>query len=319
MRILIANNLPIPALKYGGTERVIWWLGKELASRGHRITYLVPSGSSCPFAEVLPFDPSLPLSKQIPEYIDVVHSNFPIDGEMTKPYLITMHGYITKGATFDRNTLFVSKRHAELHHATAFVYNGLDPDEYGTFDAGSSRSSLLFLAAIDRIEKNLSGAIRIAKKARQKLEIIGGSKFALSRSIRYHGMIGGVEKNNVLRGISALLFPVTWDEPFGLALIESLYHGCPVIGTPYGSLPEIIMKDVGVLSDSMQELVAAARDHSQFNRTTCHDYVMTYFTSVHMTDHYLKLYEKVLAGEKLNNSDPYFTAESFKDRLPIFE
>jgi glycosyltransferase involved in cell wall biosynthesis len=319
MRILIANNLPIPALKYGGTERVIWWLGKELVRRGHSITYLVPPGSSCPFGEIRLYDPALPLGQQIPESIDIVHSNFPIEGRMPKPYIITMHGYITKGATFDRNTVFVSKRHAELHHALAFNYNGLDPDEYGAFDAASSRSYLLFLAAIDRIEKNLSGAIRIARKARQRLEIIGGSKFTLSRRIHYHGMIGGEEKNTILRHTSALLFPVTWDEPFGLALIEALYHGCPVIGTPYGALPEIVASDVGVLSTSMKELVAAAKDHSKFDRKKCHDYVMVHFTSRQMTDRYLSFYEKVIAGEYLNPSDPFFTAESFTEKYPIYQ
>lgn len=317
MHILITNNLPIPALKYGGTERVIWWLGKELARRGHKVTYLVPQGSSCPFAEIIFYDPSLPLSKQIPEYIDVVHSNFPVREELAKPYIVTMHGYEPKGGTFDQNTVFVSKRHAELHHSHSFVYNGLDPDEYGKYDASSQRSHLLFLAAINRVEKNVKGAIRIAKHSKKKLAIIGGSKFNLNWRIKYHGLIGGEEKNNILQHTSALLFPVTWDEPFGLALIESLYHGCPVIATPYGSLPEIISKEVGVLSTSMQELVTAAKDHSQFDRKHCHEYVMENFTSKQMTDKYISYYEKVLSGDQLNPSEPYFTADSFTEKYPI--
>ncbi len=318
MDILIANNLPIPALKYGGTERVIWWLGKELARRGHKVTYLVPQGSSCPFAEIIYYDSSLPLSKQIPEYIDVVHSNFPIREELAKPYIVTMHSYEPKGGTFDQNTVFVSKRHAELHHSNFFVYNGLDPDEYGTFDTSCPRSDLLFLAAINRIEKNVKGAIDIARQAKRKLSIIGGSKFNLNWRVKYHGLIGGEEKNNILRTTSALLFPVTWDEPFGLALIESLYHGCPVIATPYGSLPEIISKDVGVLSTSMQELVATAKDHSHFSRQHCHDYVMEHFTSKQMTDKYLLYYETVLSGNHLNKSEPYFSADSFTEKYPIY-
>lgn len=53
MNILIVNNTPIPATKYDGTERIIWWLGRELNRLGHTITYLVGKGSSCPFAKVL--------------------------------------------------------------------------------------------------------------------------------------------------------------------------------------------------------------------------------------------------------------------------
>ncbi len=317
MHILIANNLPIPALKYGGTERVIWWLGKELSRRGHNVTYLVPQGSSCPFAQIKIYDPLLPLSQQIPEDIDIVHSNFPVRETLATPYIVTMHGYEPKGGTFDQNTVFVSKRHAELHHSTSFVYNGLDPDEYGKFEPSSSRSHLLFLAAIDRVEKNIKGAIHIANKSKQKLAIIGGSKFNLNRRIKYYGLIGGEEKNSILRTTSALLFPITWDEPFGLALIESLYHGCPVIATPYGSLPEIISKEVGVLSTSMQELVAAAKDHSQFSRKFCHEYVMGNFTSKQMTDKYISYYETVLSGNQLNPTEPYFTPDSFTEKYPI--
>ncbi|RYE12133.1 MAG: glycosyltransferase family 4 protein, partial [Sphingobacteriales bacterium] len=53
MNILIAHNSVIPAFKYGGTQRVIWWLGKELVKRGHKITYLVAKGSHCDFATII--------------------------------------------------------------------------------------------------------------------------------------------------------------------------------------------------------------------------------------------------------------------------
>ncbi|MEI8134143.1 MAG: glycosyltransferase [bacterium] len=318
MHILIANNLPIPALKYGGTERVIWWLGKELARRGNKVTYLVPQGSYCNFADVLRIRIDQPIAEQIPSDVDLVHSNFPILQELPKPFLVTMHGYNPKGGTFDRNTVFVSKRHAELHHAEAFVYNGLDPEEYGQFDPDAKRVHILFLAAITRVEKNLLGAISIAKKAKRNLAIIGGNKFSLSRRIRYYGLIGGEEKNELLRTSSALLFPVTWDEPFGLAVIESLYHGAPVIATPFGALQEIVSEDVGVLTGSMHELVEAAKDHSRFDRQRCHDYVMSRFTSVQMTDSYLALYDNLLSGQSLNKSDPYFKSESFTEKYPLF-
>lgn len=317
MHILIANNLPIPALKYGGTERVIWWLGKELHRRGHRITYLVSEGSTCPFADIIPYDRNTSFISQIPKGVDVVHSNFPIREEMSRPYIVTIHGYDPKGATYDRNTVFVSRRHAQLHHSNAFVYNGLDPEEYGTFDPTVKKERLLFLAAVNRLEKNLKGAIKITKKARKHLEVIGGKKGNFSHRIHYHGLLGGHEKNAILQTSSALLFPVTWDEPFGLALIEAMYHGCPVIGTPYGSLPEVVSKDTGILSASMNELVAAAKDHSRYDRMRCHDHVMQYFTSVQMADAYLDLYKRVLDGEELNSADPYFTRESFIENYPI--
>ena len=317
MHILIANNTTIPALKYGGTERVIWWLGKELSRRGHKVTYLVSAGSSCPFANTLVFDPSIPFDDQIPDDVDVVHSNFRVLQEMKKPFIVTMHGYNDDGTIFDLNTVFVSKRHAEIHRSSTFVHNGLDPEEYGRFDHDMPRSHLLFLAAIRRSAKNLKGAIVIAKKAGQDLAIVGGWGLSFNRHIRYYGLLGGEAKNAVIRRSSALIFPVLWDEPFGLALIEAMYHGCPVIGTPYGALPEIITKDTGVLSTSLDELVDAAADHSQFNRQRIHEHVMANFTSVQMTNNYLALYERVISGEAINQSVPHRIPESFSMHYPI--
>lgn len=317
MHILLTSDLVIPALKYGGTERVIWWLGKELVRRGHRVTYLAPEGSSCPFGDVRIYDPSTPLSKQIPESVDIVHGNFPVRQEMPKPFLVTMHGYDRRGGVFDRNTVFISRRHAELHHGSCYLYHGLDPADYGVFDPNANRRDLVFLAHIGRKEKNLTGAISIANKAGKHLSVIGGKKFTLHPRIHYHGMIGGDKKNAILSRSTALLNPITWDEPFGLSIIESLYHGCPVISTPYGSLPELVTSDVGVLSSSKDELVAACRDHSSFERKRCNEYIMTYFVSSIMTDGYLKLYERIMSGESLNASEPYFRPEQFVDSYPI--
>jgi glycosyltransferase involved in cell wall biosynthesis len=263
------------------------------------------------------YDPAVPIAKQIPEDVDVVHANFPVLEEMPKPFLVTMHGYDPRGGVFDRNTVFISRRHAELHHASCYLYHGLDPDEYGTFDPTAERRNLVFLAHIRRKEKNLKGAIRIARKSGKRLSVVGGKKFTLDPRIQYHGMLGGDEKNAVLSRSTALLNPITWDEPFGLSIIEALYHGCPVIGTPYGSMKELVTNDVGFLSSSEAELVAMCKEHSMFDRNRCHDYVMTYFVSCVMTDGYLQLYERVLSGESLHESEPYFTSDQFIENYPI--
>ncbi|MFN7014115.1 MAG: hypothetical protein ACK4ON_07580, partial [Bacteroidia bacterium] len=78
MHILLVNNTRIPALKYGGTERVIWALGKALVALGHQVSYLVAKGSHCPFAMVYAYNPAITLERQIPEDVDLVHIHFPI-------------------------------------------------------------------------------------------------------------------------------------------------------------------------------------------------------------------------------------------------
>jgi hypothetical protein len=54
MHVLIVNRHRIPVFAYGGTERVIWDLARSLTRRGHTVTFLVPKGSRCDFARVLP-------------------------------------------------------------------------------------------------------------------------------------------------------------------------------------------------------------------------------------------------------------------------
>ena len=76
MNILIANMSPIPVYAYGGTERVIWDLAKELVKLGHQVTFLVPKGSHCDFAKVIEMNPALTIAQQIPDYIDVAHLQF---------------------------------------------------------------------------------------------------------------------------------------------------------------------------------------------------------------------------------------------------
>ena len=115
MHILIVNNTAIPALKYGGTERVIWWLGKALVKAGHQVSYLVAPGSSCPFAEVYPFDPAQPFNQQVPKDkgIDIIHLNHTVNETPLLPHLMTMHGNMNEQVPLPVNTVFVSRNHAE--------------------------------------------------------------------------------------------------------------------------------------------------------------------------------------------------------------
>jgi len=96
MRILIVYHSVIPAIKYGGTERVIWYLGKALVSMGHEVTYLVNEGSYCDFAKVIYIDNTRSFHESIPTDIDVIHFNEtpPEPEKIKKPYVVTIHGNI---------------------------------------------------------------------------------------------------------------------------------------------------------------------------------------------------------------------------------
>lgn len=327
MHILIVNNTAIPALKYGGTERVIWWLGKALVQAGHQVSYLVAPGSTCPFAPVYPYNPSLPFNEQVPKDkgIDCIHLNHGVNEEPLLPHLMTMHGNLNEQISLPINTVFVSKNHAERFCSNSFVHNGIDPADYGDPALQRPRSYIHFLGDAAWRVKNVEGAIDISKKAKLPLHVIGGHRFNFNQGIRlsfdthvhFHGMKGGEEKNELLRGSAAMLFPVRWHEPFGLAITESLYFGCPVFATPYGALPEIVTKDVGYLAASKKELILALSHINTYNRVRCHERVMDQFTATHMMQQYLLKYEKVLNKHTLNHHPPVLKEIQDEKFLPF--
>lgn len=313
MHNFIVNNTSIPVQQYGGTERVIWWLGKQLVKRGHQVSYLVAQGSFCDFATgVHELNHTIPFNQQIPEGIDVVHLNCKVNETPKLPYITTLHGNTNDQSPLDINTLFVSKNDADRYGSDAYVHNGIDPEDYGDPGLDQKRDYFHFLGDAAWRVKNIRGAIKIALQAKIKFRVIDGQRFNFNQGIRltfdpriqFDGMKGGVEKNNLLKGSKGLIFPVLWNEPFGLSIVESLYFGCPVFGTPYGSLKEIIQPTVGITSNSLSTLVDAVKNVDQFKSKDCHEYVMDHFSSTQMTINYLKKYELVLNGHTLNQVAP---------------
>ena len=315
MNILIVNNSVIPVTLYGGTERVIWYLGKELVKLGHQVSYLVKQGSYCDFGKVYIIDEKREIIDQIPLDIDIIHFNFIPNKieELKKPYLVTIHGNSNDTKKLPINTVFVSENHAQRYGATAYVHNGLDWDDYTKPDWSAKRTYFHFLGNAAWRVKNVKGAIEVVKSIKnERLKVLGGVRFNLKMGLRFtfsprisfYGMVGGAEKDHLLNHSKGLIFPVRWNEPFGLAIIESLYYGCPVLATPYGSLPEIIGSDIGFLSNKKEELVAVAKNIGQFSPLRCHEYARDLFNSKKMAVSYLENYEKILSGTPLNSVAP---------------
>lgn len=325
LHILIVYNNRLPVSKYGGTQRVIWSLGKELAGMGHRITFLAGEGSTSTFAQVKTLDSKRPLADQIPEDVDLIHSFINIWEELPRPLIVTIEGNSRPGRDFHINTCFVSRNHASRYGSERFVYNGMDLEEYGKPSFDMERKYLHFLGKAAWKVKNVKGCISMAREAGLPLRVIGGNRIqlkmgiriSLDMNVRFEGMVGGAYKNQLINGSKALLFPVLWDEPFGIALTESLYYGCPVFGTPYGSLPELITSEFGFLSDSRSELIYALENVDTYDRLKCHEYVCDMFSSLKMTQDYLPLYEKVLNGEALNRKPPRLLDTEKPELLPF--
>lgn len=325
MRILIVSKSKVPAHQYGGTERVIWSLGKGLAQLGHQVSYLVKQGSTCPFAEIIPINPDLKVHQQIPKSFDIVHYHFRPEQTTDLPYVTTMHGNSNEQEDLDANTIFVSKNHASRFGSESFVHNGLDWSQYPKPDLQSNRDYFHFLAKAAWRVKNVKGAIDTIKQIpKGHLKVLGGRRInfsmgfrlTLSPKVSFEGMVNDRQKANFLQHSKGLVFPVRWHEPFGLAIIESLYFGCPIFATPYGSLLELVKDDVGYLSNSSYDMAQAMLDANLFSKNHCHDYAREQFDHLSMAKNYLRKYEIVLNGSRLNIQPPRLIQKQEERFLP---
>lgn len=311
MHVALYHDAVIPPRKYGGTERVIYWLIQGLRELGHRATLIARPGSHAPGAEVIPIQ-ERPWEALIPSDVDVVHLwSTPRTPPAAKPFVVTIEGNGQPDETFHPNTIFISRRHAENHGAAHFVYNGLDPEAYTCQqDRGGY---LVFLAKASWKVKNLEGAVAVARAAGLPLEVLGSRDWPAGlhrllpriRGVRYHGMVDDARKREILSRARALLFPVRWHEPFGIAVTEALASGCPVLGTPYGSLPEIVTPAVGLLTARGREIVDVLRDGEDTKRFTperCRRRVFEGFTHLDMARAYLRHYQAVLETGKLSDA-----------------
>ncbi|PYL46408.1 MAG: glycosyl transferase, partial [Verrucomicrobia bacterium] len=107
---------------------------------------------------------------------------------------------------------------------------------------------------------------------------------------------GHAEKNKLLGGASALLFPIDWPEPFGLVMIEALACGTPVIGFLRGSVPEIIVEgETGFIVEDIDRAAEAVAKIDQISRARCRHEFELRFTDRRMAQDYVRIYQQLLS------------------------
>ena len=115
--------------------------------------------------------------------------------------------------------------------------------------------------------------------------------------VEYVGEIGETEKVPFLAGAAALLFPIDWEEPFGMVMIEAMACGTPVIAFRRGSVPEVIEHGVtGYIVDTVEEAVEAVRALPALSRVRCRMAFERRFTATRMAHDYLQVYNRLLAS-----------------------
>jgi glycosyltransferase involved in cell wall biosynthesis len=172
------------------------------------------------------------------------------------------------------------------------------------FYPGSRGGYLAFLGRISP-EKGPERAIRIATKAGIKLKIAAkvdrADRDYFEREIKpllanplieWIGEIGEREKPEFLGNAVALLFPINWNEPFGLVMIEAMACGTPTVAYRMGSVPEVIEHGAsGLIVSSEEEAAAAVRVVAGMDRARVRACFESRFTAERMANNYLRVYE----------------------------
>jgi len=174
----------------------------------------------------------------------------------------------------------------------------------------SDDAPLIFLGRIERI-KGVHAAIEVSKKTGRRLIIAGnhdeeGANFDYYHNeilphcdgerIRYVGEVDDIQKNELLGKSAALLFPVEWDEPFGIVMPEALACGTPVIAYDKGAVSEVIENGVsGYVCNDKEEMVAAVGEIGNLNREVCRRIAKERFSADVITEKYVRLYETAIS------------------------
>ena len=114
------------------------------------------------------------------------------------------------------------------------------------------------------------------------------------------GVADATAKRDLLSRACAMLFPICWEEPFGLVVIEAMACGTPVVALRRGSVPEIIVNGVtGIISDHPSELPEGIEEARQLDPAACRAHVAARFNTELMAARYEDAYRRVLADAAL--------------------
>jgi len=186
------------------------------------------------------------------------------------------------------------------------VYNAIDFSQYQPKETVNDNAPLMFLGRLDRI-KGVHTAIKVAKATGSKL-LIGGNISHTSdnhsyfkteiepkidgQQIIYLGALNDSQKNEYLGQVKAMLFPIEWDEPFGMVMIEAMACGTPVIAFNRGSVSEIVNTDNGIIVNNESEMAEAVSAIKNIDRKACRANAEARFDVSVIAKEYLTLFDK---------------------------
>ena len=252
--------------------------------------------------------------------VDVIHINsapgLSFSHFVSSPFVYTVHHPLESAFTAFYKKLpevrYVTisdfqRRQLPVPHVRT-IHHGVD------LSVGSvqqqKRSHLAFLGRVAP-PKGTHLAIEIAKQAGIPLKIAGEIQplykkyweekvepHVDGKFIEYVGEVGQEGKRELLGNAIALLFPIQWNEPFGLVLIESMAYGTPILAMPGGSVAEIVQEGVsGHIRNSASELAELAKN-LKFDPLQVRAYAEENFSTDRMVGDYLQLYSEIISEDQ---------------------
>jgi len=241
-------------------------------------------------------------------------------GELTGvPSLHTVHGTLSDGSAplYERvmaaapGACLASLTHAQRRPApnlpwVANLPNAIDLDSHVLVE-GADRTYVAWLGRMSE-DKGPDRAIRVARSAGVPIRLAGKMLEPAERSYFeqhvepllgddavYVGEVDADGRNRLLAGARALLMPIDWDEPFGLAMIEAMACGVPVIANRRGSVPEVIEPGrSGLIVEDEDAMVEALRQLDGFDPRECRAAVEERFSPDAMVGRYEQALRRVL-------------------------
>jgi len=326
-------EIPVPPNLYGGIERIIDVLVNGYVGLGHDVTLFAHADSKVPCRLIswkgaqstglrnTLLNTAQLFSHALKEQYDVVHSFsrlayltplLPLGVAKVMSYqrepTLSQIGKATQLAKKDTLIFtgcsnYITNQIKSLAQAVT-VYNCVPIGKYDFSDALPDDAPLMFLGRIEHI-KGTHIAVEVAIQTNRQLIIAGNIpageeayfnekiKPFLNDRIRYVGPVNDEQKNELLGQSAAFLMPIQWNEPFGIVMAEAMACGTPVLGFPFGSVPEVVEDGLtGSVCQDVEEMILRINELPGINRKRVREAAENRFSDKIIVNEYLGLYRQ---------------------------